>query len=198
MHKTRNRILTLAIIATLIAVSLSFNIKQLFEVKYYQKLVSSTQVTNEVNPATLATTQSTPIATISVTESTHVNNTELQCLAESIYFESSSQSLVGKYAVGFVVLNRVANPNYPKTVCGVVNQKIGNTCMFSWTCDDHKKIANQVAWKQSQQIALKLLSRKRKDLIDFTDGATHFHAASIDPKWKLKRITKIDDHLFYK
>lgn len=189
MFYTHNRILilgaTIAIIT--IASSLSFNIKQFFEVKYYQALVSNTVVLQE-------TTQK-PSAVVNTVV---VNKSELQCLAENIYFESASQSLAGKFAVGYVVLNRVAKPNYPKTVCGVVNQRVGSTCMFSWTCNESRQIRSQAAWKQSEQVAIKLLSRKRKDLLDITDGATHFHATSINPGWKLKRVAKIDDHLFYK
>ena len=32
------------------------------------------------------------------------------------------------------------------------------------------------------------------------EGATHYHADYVSPKWmnELKRITKIDDHIFYK
>jgi spore germination cell wall hydrolase CwlJ-like protein len=192
MHKKQNMMLALCIAAILLAASLSFNIKQLFEVKYQQLPTSNNQTTETpVNTALAIATK--PVDTIPV------STADLQCLAESIYYESASQSLVGKYAVGHVVLNRVAKSNYPNTVCGVINQKIGNTCMFSWKCSALKTIpTSSAAWKESQQIALKLLSRKRKDLIDFTGGATHFHATSINPKWKLKKLTKIDDHLFYK
>jgi len=190
MYNTHSRILIIgAVLAIgLIALSLIFNIKQFFEVKYYQALVSNIVVIK-------STTEKSAIAAVG---SVLVNKNELQCLAENIYFESASQSLAGKFAVGHVVLNRMASPKYPNSVCGVVNQKIGNTCMFSWTCQDPRQIRSQAAWKQSQHVAMKLLSRKRKDLVDITDGATHFHAASINPGWKLKRVAQIDDHLFYK
>ena len=200
MYKTRNRILILGIAAILIAASLTFNVKQLFELKYYQSLVSNHQAKEKAALIeNKSLNENKPIDTTIAIKSVPVNKAELQCLAESIYFESGSQSLVGKYAVGHVVLNRVAKPNYPKTVCGVINHRIGNTCMFSWKCSEPKTIpTSSHAWKQSHQVAYKLLSYKRKDLVDITDGATHFHAAGIDPKWKLKKITKIDDHLFYK
>jgi len=40
-----------------------------------------------------------------------------------MYFESNRSSEEGMYAVGTVVMNRMADPRYPKTVCGVVGQK---------------------------------------------------------------------------
>jgi spore germination cell wall hydrolase CwlJ-like protein len=41
---------------------------------------------------------------------------------------------------------------------------------------------------------------KYDDLIDFTDGATHYHAYYVSPAWaKTKtRTAKIEDHIFYR
>jgi spore germination cell wall hydrolase CwlJ-like protein len=44
------------------------------------------------------------------------------CLMRAMYFESNRSSDDGLLAVGTVVMNRVADPRYPKTVCGVVGQ----------------------------------------------------------------------------
>ena len=52
-----------------------------------------------------------------------VDQTDLDqtyCMAQNIYYEARGESLKGKQAVGNVVLNRVAHPKYPDTVCGVV------------------------------------------------------------------------------
>lgn len=45
------------------------------------------------------------------------------CLMRAMYFESNRSSPEGMYAVGTVVMNRLADPKYPKSVCGVVGQK---------------------------------------------------------------------------
>lgn len=45
------------------------------------------------------------------------------CLARAMYFESNRSSDDGMLAVGTVVMNRVADKAYPKTVCAVVGQK---------------------------------------------------------------------------
>lgn len=41
----------------------------------------------------------------------------------AMYFESNRSSAEGMLAVGTVVMNRLYDPEYPKTVCGVVGQK---------------------------------------------------------------------------
>jgi spore germination cell wall hydrolase CwlJ-like protein len=45
------------------------------------------------------------------------------CLARAMYFESNRSSDDGMLAVGTVVMNRVADKAYPRSVCGVVGQK---------------------------------------------------------------------------
>lgn len=46
-----------------------------------------------------------------------------ECLMRAMYFESSRSSEEGMLAVGTVVMNRLADGHYPKSVCGVVGQK---------------------------------------------------------------------------
>lgn len=45
-----------------------------------------------------------------------------ECLARAMYFESNRSSEDGMLAVGTVVMNRVASPEYPDDVCEVVGQ----------------------------------------------------------------------------
>ena len=65
---------------------------------------------------------------------------EQKCLANAIYFEARSESLRGQAAVAQVVLNRVRNPAYPNSICGVVyqNDNWRNRCQFSFACDGIK------------------------------------------------------------
>jgi spore germination cell wall hydrolase CwlJ-like protein len=48
---------------------------------------------------------------------------DLECLARNIYYEAASESEEGKVAVGLVTINRSNSGNFPKTICGVVNQR---------------------------------------------------------------------------
>jgi len=65
--------------------------------------------------------------------------TQVECLAENIYFEAGHESDEGKIAVAFVTLNRVNSGRFENNICGVVKQKTGNTCQFSWYCEDKAK-----------------------------------------------------------
>ncbi|HHY50118.1 MAG TPA: cell wall hydrolase [Alphaproteobacteria bacterium] len=46
-----------------------------------------------------------------------------ECLIRAMYFESNRSSEDGMLAVGTVVMNRLDDPRYPKSICGVVGQK---------------------------------------------------------------------------
>ena len=45
------------------------------------------------------------------------------CMTRVMYFESNRSSAEGMLAVGTVVMNRMGDREYPRTVCGVVGQK---------------------------------------------------------------------------
>jgi spore germination cell wall hydrolase CwlJ-like protein len=92
-----------------------------------------------------------------------VNEDELKCMAENIYFEGRAEPMVGKVAIGKVVMNRIEDTRFPNSICGVVKQgpvreswktkkdpdldkkdrkyyPIKNRCQFSWWCDGQKDI----------------------------------------------------------
>nr|WP_240549700.1 cell wall hydrolase [Devosia salina] len=48
---------------------------------------------------------------------------EKECMMRAMYFESNRSSAEGLLAVGTVVMNRLQDARYPKSVCGVVGQK---------------------------------------------------------------------------
>ena len=78
---------------------------------------------------------------------------EQRCLATGIYFESRGESTKGQAAVAQVILNRVKNPSYPNTVCGVVyqNDHWRNRCQFSFDCDGIKdRITEPYHWRKAQ------------------------------------------------
>mgnify|MGYP003319639374 CR=1 FL=1 len=51
-----------------------------------------------------------------------VNEAELKCMAENIYFEGRAEPMIGKIAIGHVVMNRIEDKRFPDTICGVVHQ----------------------------------------------------------------------------
>ncbi len=48
---------------------------------------------------------------------------ERECLMRVMYFESNRSSADGMLAVGTVVMNRLGDARYPKSICNVVGQK---------------------------------------------------------------------------
>ena len=142
---------------------------------------------------------------------------DLNCLSKNIYFEAGVESTAGKLAVANVTINRKLNANYPDTICGVVQEGIHyynaelkghvpvkNRCQFSWYCDGRLDIPNEGrTWESAQTLAVKILeSHHDKELIDITDGATHYHASWMKkfPKWSYhkKVMASIDRHIFYR
>jgi N-acetylmuramoyl-L-alanine amidase len=48
---------------------------------------------------------------------------QVNCLAEAIYYEAGGEDRRGQLLVADVVLNRVASPSFPSTVCTVIHQR---------------------------------------------------------------------------
>ncbi|MGH6921343.1 MAG: cell wall hydrolase, partial [Geminicoccaceae bacterium] len=66
---------------------------------------------------------------------TRLGQSAEHCLALAMYWEAQSEGPDGMLAVAAVVLNRVAHPEFPDTVCGVVRQGGESPpCQFSWWC----------------------------------------------------------------
>jgi spore germination cell wall hydrolase CwlJ-like protein len=65
------------------------------------------------------------------------HHSEVQCLAENIYFEARAESFSGKAAVGNVTRNRVLDKRWPSTYCDVVTQ---GPVRESWKTKQHKDL----------------------------------------------------------
>jgi spore germination cell wall hydrolase CwlJ-like protein len=126
---------------------------------------------------------------------------QLNCLAQAVYFEARGESYRGQVAVAQVVMNRLAYPLYPKTICGVVFQDSShrNACQFSFACDGIPEVINEPeAWKQAEDIAQKVTDGEL--YLPEVGNATHYHASYVYPDWapEMKRVTRIGQHIFYK
>ena len=130
---------------------------------------------------------------VSQLRSSEPGSRELECLAVGIYFESKGEPLTGQLAVGEVIANRVASPKFPSTYCGVLFQR----SQFSFIRG--KKLPSvprsSTSWKTAVAIA-KIVDQDLKD--SAADRALFFHAKRVSPRWKLKRIASIGNHVFYR
>jgi len=123
-----------------------------------------------------------------------------RCMTQAIYYEAASESDAGQRAVAQVVLNRVAHPAWPNTVCGVVYQGSERTtgCQFSFTCDG--SLARQpsaVFWTRASRIAREALAGAVYAPVGL---ATHYHTLAVHPYWadSLQQVTVIGAHQFYR
>ena len=125
---------------------------------------------------------------------------QVRCLAEAVYFEARSELRLGQMAVAQVVMNRVKNPAYPDTICGVVyqNKHWLNRCQFSFACDRIRDVVtDQASWKQAMEIAEGYTSQTM--WLSDIGASTHYHATYVRPAWAptMKRVERIGQHIFY-
>lgn len=125
---------------------------------------------------------------------------ERTCLAQAIYYEARSEPRVGQLAVADVVLNRVASPVYPGSICEVVFQgsERRTGCQFSFTCDGSMQARlNKRKWKESEDLAGAILAGVR---VPVSRNATHYHADYVWPHWadNLTPTATIGTHKFYR
>jgi spore germination cell wall hydrolase CwlJ-like protein len=123
-----------------------------------------------------------------------------QCLAQAIYFESRGEPLDGQIAVAEVVLNRVDDRDFPKTVCGVTKQGVGSGrgCQFSYACDGlSDKMRSPVERARSEKLASLMLEGRPRTI---SGGAVYFHTRAVRPDWsrRMERTASIGHHLFYR
>ena len=146
-----------------------------------------------------------------VIEAKPVDNKQLKCLAENIYYEAGSESITGKAAVARVVMNRVHH-GFASTPCNVIHQvtmitKINEEtldtyrvrmCQFSWVCEDgRRKInVNDPKYIQAMDVAYQVLAYDAyQDVLP--RSALFFHNLTVDPFWPYKQVAKIGNHIFY-
>ena len=123
-----------------------------------------------------------------------------ECLAQAVWYEAASESEAGQRAVAQVVLNRVAHPSWPSSVCGVVYQgsERSTGCQFTFTCDGSlARRPSGASWAGAQRIADEALSGSVYAPVGL---ATHYHTLWVNPYWasSLDHIGTIGAHRFYR
>ena len=126
---------------------------------------------------------------------------EQRCLAAAVYFEARGELVKGQAAVAQVVLNRVRNPAYPKSICGVVyqNMKWRNRCQFSFACDRIKdRVASREHYEMAEEVALAVTAGRI--WLPEVGSSTHYHATYVSPRWArtMEKMKKIGSHIFYR
>jgi hypothetical protein len=119
---------------------------------------------------------------------------QASCLAYAVYFEARGEARLGQLAVAQVVLNRLRDPAYPKTICRV----IADRGQFPWTTGD-LTIRDMGRFRIAWSVALHMMAGI---FTDPTGGATHFYAPArvAAPAWATPEayLTTIGGHRFFR
>lgn len=135
----------------------------------------------------------------SIAAGTGAYSTALDCMTEAIYYEAANESTSGQRAVAQVILNRVAHPAYPSSVCGVIYQGYtAPVCQFSYTCDGSLARRPVAAlWQRARDVARAALAGHVEERVG---TATHYHADYVLPYWAytLDKVAVEGRHIFYR
>lgn len=118
---------------------------------------------------------------------------ELHCLVGAIYFEAKSRSLTGQLAVGPGDRGPLEIRPLPNSYCGVVFQPSQFSFVRGRAMPGISKGSKQ--WKNAVAIAQIAHSGAWSNPVE---GALFFHAAYVSPGWKLRRVGRVENHVFYR
>jgi hypothetical protein len=108
-----------------------------------------------------------------------LSNADMECLA-------------GQLAVAEVIINRTKSGRYPTTLCGVVKQPSQFSFVRGGRIPPIRR--DSVHWRKAVAIA----HIAQNDLADSpVPTALSFHATYVSPRWKMKRIATVGNHVFY-
>ena len=149
------------------------NAKYLTSLRKFAFAASAVLILSNCTGLTMSPEQSSKAVEISASEHS--------CLTEAIYFEAGSTNDEGRRAVGEVILNRAADPRFPRSICGVVDQRYNGSCQFSYRCDSISEEFRSAEVKAaSAHMATILLADRGEDI---THGALFFRAAWAGSSW---------------
>lgn len=125
----------------------------------------------------------------------------LQCLTNAIYYEAGNEPEEGQRAVAQVVLNRVASPLWPDSICGVVYQggeRSDMRCQFTFSCDGSMaRIPVSDKWARAWRVAQRALDG---EVFPPVGLATFYHTLAVRPGWSesVRPVAVIGAHIFYR
>jgi spore germination cell wall hydrolase CwlJ-like protein len=127
----------------------------------------------------------------------------LLCLATAVYFEARGEPWMGQVGVAQTAIARTFDPEFPDTICDVVQQgrvsasgfPLRDRCHFSFYCDGKKEVVED---RGAYGMAL-LYSALAFVLPLDTARATHYHSTAIQPWWAegMELVSVVGDHAWY-
>lgn len=118
---------------------------------------------------------------------------QLRCLATAIYYEAGHEPHASQLAVGRVIVARSKSGRFPGSYCAVVTQP----SQFSFV---HKGMLPMVdedsgTWRNAVAVARIADAGSWQSPVE---GALYFHSAHIAPHWRMQRIARVDNTVFYR
>lgn len=127
----------------------------------------------------------------------YVHFSEIECLAEAIYFEARSEPI--KRHVVDVIFNRVRSKYFPNTVCDVVFQPY----QFSFTLNLKRVINERLSYKDALKLASSMFGEVYSGrYVDDTGGALYYYNPDLvdkKPAWVSENffLFRSGSHLFF-
>lgn len=120
-----------------------------------------------------------------------LSDDELTCLAKIVHHESANQPEAGQLAVAHVVLNRLASPRFPKSVCAIALQPGQFFNVHAYDPSGDRR------WANSLRIARMAVEGHGDEA---APGALFFHTAGHNSAFfrSRPRVTQIAGHVFYR
>lgn len=158
-------------------------------------LIAPTVVDTATGPATAAAPVAfaTLGAAVAAQDTPGSLDSELECLAGATYFESRGEPLEGQLAVAEVIINRAESGRFANSICGVVHQR----GQFSFVRGGKMPSINRNsrAWREALAVAQ---VAQDEEWESSASDALFFHARRVSPKWRLKRVAAVGNHIFYR
>jgi spore germination cell wall hydrolase CwlJ-like protein len=120
-------------------------------------------------------------------------DSDLACLAGTIYFEAKGEPLAGQLAVANVVINRMNSGRFPRSICSVVTQR----GQFSFIRGGRVPSIAPTNASYRTAIAVARVAMEQRWESPVAD-ALFFHARHVSPGWRLTRVAAIGGHIFYR
>lgn len=123
---------------------------------------------------------------------TEPRNQQMDCLARAIYFETRGEPLAGQLAVAEVILNRADHHRFPDSYCAVIKQHRQFSFVRGGRIPQPKR--NSAAWRRA--VAVARIADAGHHESNMSD-ALFFHASYVSPRWRLRKMGSIGNHVFY-
>lgn len=121
--------------------------------------------------------------------STGGSDAELNCLARVILYEAGAESRAGQLAVAQVVINRTRSGRFPRTICGVINQRGQFSAIRSY------RAPGGARWSRALGVAREARAGGRVASIG---NALFFHARHVPAFRGRTRVAQLGGHIFYR